>query len=142
SGTYKGNAVSDETTHTVDAVDVRVIKSVDNSTFSQGALARYTLDIATSVYVTAVQGASAPDRIIDTMGDGICPAFPVGTAIFGGGDPVLTIAGIDGAMSIADWNDALHDDYFVSENCVFPTDAEDVPGLVGAELVGISFNPT
>ena len=84
SGTYTGpvqdddealRTTSDSDTERVEAVDLRVLKSVamDNSgnAFSTGTLATYSLDVAVSEYV------DARDIILtDIMPNGLCPAFP------------------------------------------------------------------
>lgn len=82
SGGYAGVTVSDEDTEQVDAVDVRLLKSVDTGSadgwFEQGQTARYTLNIATSEYVSAELGSPVvrPNRLVDDMADGLCPILP------------------------------------------------------------------
>ena len=137
-GTYAGQTTEDETTYTVEAVDVRVLKSVSNSTFTQGELARYTLQFDTSEYVTVTQGG-APDRILDEMGDGICPVFPTGTAQVAGGAE-FTIDGVAQASSAA-WNTAIAG-LNVDPSCAFPSSSADGASLAGAALASIDFNPT
>ncbi len=71
----------DDDTRTVDVLDVRLLKSVDDGHFQQARLARYTLDITTSEYVNAELGEGGsssirPNRLVDDLGDGICPAIP------------------------------------------------------------------
>src|SRR5690606_19827521 len=93
SGSYLGPVApgsdptsSDTAAYPVDAVDVRLLKSVDDSEFRQGELAIYTLTIETSEYTSAELGAGGssdirPNRLVDDLGDGICPAFPSGVAV-------------------------------------------------------------
>ncbi len=161
SGSYAGKKTESSAAHSVDAVDVRLLKSVStkpnpdpanasdwsrNASFTQGQIASYRLNIATSEYVGATQGG-APDRLVDDMADGVCPAFPAGTAITGGGStPKLTQGGIDnpGApMSASDWN-AMLADRGVSSDCSWPsthTPASDLK-LAGATLTSLSYNPS
>ncbi|MGZ0712148.1 LPXTG cell wall anchor domain-containing protein (plasmid) [Coraliomargarita sp. W4R53] len=80
-GTYAGQIVSGTATSVTDtdgeqiqAMDLRILKSVtteDGGNLVTGALATYTLDIATSEYTSA-------DRIeiTDTLSNGLCPALP------------------------------------------------------------------
>lgn len=86
SGTWKGVESSDADDHRVDAVDVRVVKSVrvghgddwaSSASFEQGAIADYRLSLATSEYVSAAQGDS-PNRFTDELDNGLCPVFPTG----------------------------------------------------------------
>lgn len=141
SGNYGDDEVTDTTEYSVDAVDVRVLKTSDTTTFTQGQNARFTLDIATSEYVTAQQGASAPDSLTDVMGDGICPIFPAGTPTVSGG-ATFTIGGSP-AATIADWNTALTGDYGASGDCTFPSAKADATddALTGASLASIDFDP-
>lgn len=144
-GSYAGASVTDEDTEQVDAVDVRLLKSVDTGSpdglFVQGQIARYTLNIATSEYVSAELGAR-PDRLVDDLADGLCPVFPTGTDA-----PRLFLGDPNDAGSLhevdtpEEWNDAL-DAVGVSEDCHFPSTtadpAEDV--LEGATVTGIAFD--
>lgn len=139
SGTYPGVAdpVEDHTAHTVDAVDVRVVKSVDNSTFKQGTVAQFTLDIATSEYVTAEQLENVNNYLHDDMGDGICPAFIAGTTQVTGG-ATFSVDGEPSADADA-WNTTITQaPYDVDADCEFPS----LSGgeLEGAVLAGINFN--
>jgi len=68
SGVFQGTPVGDSTTHTVTAQDLRLVKSVAPTTFSQGQLATYTLNIDASEYVD--QSAL---QITDTIPNGLCP---------------------------------------------------------------------
>jgi fimbrial isopeptide formation D2 family protein/uncharacterized repeat protein (TIGR01451 family) len=67
---------SDDDTAEVFAMDVRVLKSADRTSFVAGESVRYTLDIATSEYTDA-----ASIELIDALGDGLCPIVPTGTGI-------------------------------------------------------------
>ena len=155
SGSYTGlvaaeehRATSDHASLTVDAVDVRVRKSVDDSTFQQGTLARYTLLFETSEYTSAALGADgAPNRVIDDLGDGICPALPAGSATPGvssaGADiPRLVIGdprvagGVGPDLTAADWNDAVG----LGSACAYPS-AEPSASLSGATVDLIAFDP-
>lgn len=86
-GTYQGK---DETTDTSDAngttitaVDLRVVKSVDNAEFTQGGFARYTLKLSTSEYTSAEvpSPGAAPYRLLDDFADGLCPVFPANVPV-------------------------------------------------------------
>lgn len=156
SGTYAGpiapghDPVSTDTAeHTVDAVDVRVLKSVDDSTFEQGQLATYTLDIATSEYTAASLGDGGsedvrPNRLTDDLGDGICPAIPAGGVTPGIGDPRLVIgdprpggAVVEDDMTPAEWTAALGE---LGTDCAYPSGLGGAE-LSGATLSGIAFDP-
>lgn len=68
SGTFQGESVGDSTSHTVTAEDLRLVKSVSPTSFTQGQLATYTLDIDASEYVD-LSGLS----ITDVIPNGMCP---------------------------------------------------------------------
>ena len=154
SGRYDGATVSDDDTESVDAVDVRLLKSVDTGSddglFQQGSTARYTLNIATSEYVSAELGATRPDRLVDDMADGLCPVFPAGVAVTPGvsgagvGIPQLVLGNPNVAvgphLTVAQWNDAL-EDAGVSPDCFFTSPkATAGDALEGATLTGIAFD--
>src|SRR5690606_26227655 len=139
--------------HTIDAVDVRVVKSVDDSTFEQGTHARFTLALAASEYTSAVipGPATRPYRLIDRMEDGICPVFPVGTPVQHTpgnphsspgapvpnlvlGDPLNPAASHFNA--IADWNQALID-HSVASDCEWGAAIDPTYALEGAQIVGL-----
>ncbi|MEV8267546.1 isopeptide-forming domain-containing fimbrial protein [Microbacterium sp. NPDC076911] len=92
-GTYAGQIVSGTATTVTDtdaeqiqAMDLRILKSVttdDGGKLVTGALATYTLDIATSEYTSADQ-----IEITDTLSNGLCPALPEPAA--GTPDPIIT----------------------------------------------------
>ncbi|MEV7692429.1 isopeptide-forming domain-containing fimbrial protein [Microbacterium sp. NPDC089189] len=93
-GTYAGPlaagaavSVSDTDTERIQAMDLRILKSVDTgegsegNEFRTGRLATFTLDLATSEYT------SADDMtVVDTYPNGLCPAIPTGGATLTG-DP-------------------------------------------------------
>lgn len=145
--------VSDEDTETIDAVDVRVLKSVDvdGGGFVQGGTARFTLNIATSEYVSAdLEGAG--DRIFDILSDGMCAIFPADTAVTPGASPhadvpQLVIGPAGGAPAQSDltaeqWNDALGG-YGVGSDCHYPSAKATNPAdaLLGASLSSLGFDP-
>lgn len=94
-GTYTGPlapatapAVSDADTERIQAMDLRILKSVDTHStlgtdvFVTGGLATYTLTLATGEY------ASAGDIVVvDQLANGLCPALPVSSVAYTG-DPV------------------------------------------------------
>src|SRR5690606_29882348 len=107
----------------IDAVDVRIVKTVNGSesgaaSFEQGDIARYGLELATSEYVSAVQGDPTvrPLRVVDDMANGLCPVFGTGTGIWNDTDaPDLYLGGFNPydpdteKVSVGDWNAALED---------------------------------
>jgi len=95
-GTYTGTTppsspvtTSDSDSATIDAMDLRILKSVDThaggggatDTFVTGGLATFTLDLATSEYASA-DGIT----LVDTIPNGLCPALPAGTTYSTSGD--------------------------------------------------------
>ncbi len=120
-GTYQGavlnddpalRAVADHDSEIVDAVDVRVLKSVDSGdTFDTGVLAVYSVQVDVSEYV------DASDIVLtDVIPNGLCPAFPVAA------DGVrLMIAGETVTSEV--WNGAVPGDA-----CTYPSSG------AGAEL--------
>lgn len=98
-GTYVGPlapstpaAASDTDTEQIQAMDLRVLKSVATgagSEFITGGLATYTLNIATSEY-TSAGDPSDPDPIelVDTLDNGLCPALPGPATAALTGDPL------------------------------------------------------
>ncbi len=161
SGTYQGavapgldGVTSDTASETIEAVDVRVIKAVDDAEFQQGRNARYTVTVATSEYTSAVLGTGPssvvrPNRLVDDLADGICPAFPADVAITPGastagvGIPRLVIGdpGTPGSLgpdlTPAEWNAELGP---LGSDCVFPSSSSGTE-LTGATLTGIAFDP-
>lgn len=68
SGAFEGAPVEDSASHSVTAEDLRLVKSVTPTTFTQGELATYTLSIDTSEYV------DLSDLVVtDRIPDGLCP---------------------------------------------------------------------
>lgn len=63
--------VTDETEHTVEAMDLRIVKSVAPETLGAGDVSTWNLNIATSEY-------RYQDNVVvtDTLGDGYCPLGP------------------------------------------------------------------
>lgn len=112
SGTYAGvvrtgsdRAVSDDDTEVVDAMDLRVLKSVNThprgsggTQFNSGNIAEFTLDLATSEYTSA-----ADVELWDIIPNGLCPVLPAGTEILEGPVtvPVLGGAGLSFTASSA-----------------------------------------
>lgn len=155
SGSYAGNTTSTHTSHTVDAVDVRLLKSVDDSEFKQGSFARYTLDLATSEYVGGdlAGPGQRPQRLTDELGNGICPVFPASVPVTPGassqsGLPNLVIGNpkpgnppVTANMTQADWNAALSA-AGVDAVCQFPSPSANTAAenLSGATLTGIAFD--
>ncbi len=82
-GSYDGADTSDWGSHSIEAVDLRVIKSVNDSEFKQGGFARYTLHLATSEYTSAEVPSpnAAPYRLFDDFADGLCPVFPANVEV-------------------------------------------------------------
>lgn len=83
SGSYQGAETYDANSRTIEAVDLRVIKSVNDSEFKQGGFARYTLNLATSEYTSAEvpSPGAAPYRLFDDFADGLCPVFPANVPV-------------------------------------------------------------
>lgn len=164
SGAYGGNTVTDSTSEDIHAVDLRVLKDVDDTTFDQEGIARYTLTFARSEYTTATVPSplDRPYRLVDDLADGLCPVFPgitpvadlsgfvfdgtadpipAGTPNLGLGDP-NDPTNYDRFQTVASWNAALAA-AGVSANCLWGQDpaTTDAPNeLVGAALVGIAFD--
>ncbi|MEN2740501.1 isopeptide-forming domain-containing fimbrial protein [Microbacterium sp. X-17] len=120
-GTYAGPraagasaSVSDTDTETIQAMDLRILKSVDThgtapDSFVTNGLATFTLDLATSEYTSA-----GGMTVTDTIPNGLCPALPSNVPV--SGDP------------------------FPAE-CQFPvTGTGAAPTLTGATADGISFD--
>ncbi|MCW5953084.1 MAG: hypothetical protein KIT69_12580, partial [Propionibacteriaceae bacterium] len=157
SGSYAGATVTDEDTEQVDAVDVRLLKSVDtgsaNGWFEQGQVARYTLNIATSEYTGAELGSPVvrPNRLVDDLADGLCPIFPAnvgvtpGVSEAGSGIPQLVLGNPNSGplgdhLTVEQWNTALAAAK-VSSDCRFPSGkATGTDDLAGATLTGIAFD--
>ena len=150
---YSSSASGDVT---VEAVDVRLVKSVNDSEFKQGGLATYTLSIATSEYVTAQLADAAgpssevrPNRLVDDLADGICPVFPPGVSVTPGastqpdeipnlriGNPAAGIPADKSNLSTVEWNALLG----TASECAFPSATSNAK-LENASLTGIAFDP-
>jgi uncharacterized repeat protein (TIGR01451 family)/fimbrial isopeptide formation D2 family protein len=99
-------AASDSDSETVEAVDVRVAKSVDTGAFASGRVAIYTVTVDASEYTDATAVT-----LTDVIPNGLCPAFPIDAS----GVDLL----IDGAIETAGaWNDRIP-----GEACTFPSTA-------------------
>lgn len=82
SGVYAGavvpstpDAASDSDTERIQAMDLRILKGVETGAgdeFITGALATFTLDLATSEYASADE-----ITLVDVIPNGLCPALPV-----------------------------------------------------------------
>lgn len=95
-GEYQGEPVEHHDSETIDAVDVRILKSVvgndvgETGGFQQGDLVRYRFDLATSEYASAELGDPIDTgdptndrlRLVDDMADGLCPVFAPGTQVW------------------------------------------------------------
>ena len=90
SGTWQGAVSTDSDWETVDAVDVRVLKSVrigdystddtssgwdETASFEKGQIANYRMTLSTSEYVSADMSAST-NYIEDELANGLCPVYP------------------------------------------------------------------
>ena len=64
--------VSDQAEHSVEAVDLRIVKSVTPTSLGSGGISVWTLDIATSEYRYLEDV-----EVTDTLGNGYCPLGPV-----------------------------------------------------------------
>lgn len=127
-GTYQGvvrapatgpadrSATDDDTTQ-VFAMDVRVLKSADRTTFVAGETVRYSLNVATSEYTDA-----ASVQLIDALGDGLCPIVPAGTDIQVGD---FDLPAVDGSSQTR--TGVATDDY--PAGCEPDPTAPPVPGL-------------
>ncbi len=142
--------------HTVEAVDVRLLKDVDNSQFTQGGLATYSLTVSTSEYVTAELAENAgpssnvrPNRLVDDLADGICPVFPPTVPVTPGastqpdeipnlriGNPNAGIPAGDSNLTAAEWSSRLG----AASTCKYPSDAAGA-ALSGATLTGVAYDP-
>lgn len=88
---------SDHDRVSVEAVDLRVVKTVDEGDFVTGALRTYTLNVATSEY-TSASGIT----LTDSIANGLCPAFPAQTTPY---SPTLLLDGTP--VSQEAWNAAV-----------------------------------
>ncbi|MFC9984962.1 isopeptide-forming domain-containing fimbrial protein [Microbacterium keratanolyticum] len=135
-GTYTGavtdealRATSDRDTESVDAVDLRVIKSVatdgHGDAFATGTLATYTLSVGVSEYVNA-----SNITLTDVIPNGLCPAFPVQST-----PPTLLM---DGSVVTAGvWNTTITP----GSRCNYPS-TEPGSTLTGATVTSIEYSST
>lgn len=79
-GRYLGNVkdeasrlVDVEDSHSVQVLDLSILKSGDSGVFQEGVVRAYTLTVRTSEYVSA-----AGITVTDTLPDGLCPVIPEG----------------------------------------------------------------
>ncbi len=131
-GVYSGPVVEDpadrsafdHTTETVEAVDLRVQKSVNPNDFITGDYATYTLQLDTSEYTS-----SAGISLTDDVANGVCPAIPTQAT-----PPVLTINGVP--TDAATWNGDVRSGG--TAGCAYPNDNRT---LSGARVTAIDFAP-
>ena len=119
---------SDSDTESVEAVDLHVIKSVEEDAFTAGALADYALQVRASEYVDAQNV-----RLTDVIPNGLCPAFPAQSQ-----QPQLTIKTGDTVQSYSDaaeWSE----DVVPSSACDYPN-AETGATVDNAAVESIEFN--
>jgi large repetitive protein len=136
-GTYAGGvtspadrASSDSDTEQIDAIDLRVIKTVNPDAFQTGALALYSLALRTSEYTSA-----RDITLTDHIANGLCPAFPEPAP----GQPVaeLLLDGVPASQSA--WNDAVSP--APSLSCDYPADPSvGPPSLDGATVRSIDYD--
>lgn len=98
SGQYRGvvrqgadRAVSDFDTETVEAVDVHVIKSVNDTEFLTNGTVVYTLQLRASEYTSA-----SDIRLVDIVDDAVCPILPVDANVIASGTTTPPIPVMDG----------------------------------------------
>jgi len=167
-GTYTGTApasgpvaASDSDSEVIDAMDLRVLKSVNthagsgaSDTFVTGGLATFTLQLDTGEYTTA-----GGMTLVDTIPNGLCPALPadayagVDTSgfpsdcrpAFTGGSvaPVLSGATVDGiaydpatgeftlTLTVAPDAIAAEDEALVQYTALMRAQYQDTPSLKG-----------
>lgn len=122
-------AAEDVDTEQVDAVDLRVIKSVETDStgnaFTTGTLATYTLSIGVSEYVDAT-GIT----LTDVIPNGLCPAFPAQAT-----PPTLRIDGT--VIPQSTWNDTVAP----GSSCAWPSN-ESGATLTGATVTSIDYSST
>ncbi|KQR37260.1 isopeptide-forming domain-containing fimbrial protein [Microbacterium sp. Leaf159] len=134
-GTYQGpvlnddeklRAAHDDDDEIIEAVDVRVLKGVDDGkAFTTGSLATYSVQVDVSEYVDA-RGIV----LTDVIANGLCPAFP------GSPDGVSLMIG-DLEVSQQTWNAEVPGDA-----CNFPTEASGAVLSPELHLASIRYTPT
>lgn len=133
-GTYQGpvlndddalRAAHDDDDEIIEAVDVRVLKSVDDGkAFTTGSVATYSVQVDVSEYVDA-RGIV----LTDVIANGLCPAFP------GSPDGVALMIG-DLEVSQQTWNAQVPGDA-----CSFPTEANGAVLSPELHLASIRYTP-
>ncbi|GAA1246824.1 fimbrial isopeptide formation D2 family protein/uncharacterized repeat protein (TIGR01451 family)/LPXTG-motif cell wall-anchored protein [Microbacterium phyllosphaerae] len=133
-GTYQGpvlnddedlRAARDDDDEIIEAVDVRVLKSVDDGkAFTTGSIATYSVQVDVSEYVDA-RGIV----LTDVIANGLCPAFP------GSPDGVALMIG-DLEVSQQIWNAQVPGDA-----CSFPTEANGAVLSPELHLASIRYTP-
>lgn len=164
SGSYDDEPVSDRDSETITAVDVRIVKTMNDGepgavgSFEQGNLVKYTLSLATSEYVAATipNPDERPLRIVDDMANGLCPVFPQGTNIWGDEGPEFFLGAYNAEtetapthVTAAEWNDALVS-AGVDNECAWNINTGASNGADGetrelsddGALISIAFSPT
>lgn len=156
----KRTNTSDANGTTIKAVDLRVVKSVNDSEFKQGGFARYTLKLSTSEYTSAEvpSPGAAPYRLLDDFADGLCPVFPANVPIAHDANnpqssekapvPNLVLgkpnsAGAQPFQTAAAWNKALADaglDTSCDWNPSASNTQPDTTQLAGAKLSTLGFD--
>lgn len=116
-------AASDVDTETIEAVDVRVVKEVDQNTFATGVLATYKLHLATSEYTSA-----SFIELTDEIANGLCPAIPLQATT-----PEFRIGGV--ATDETTWEAA------VGTECAYPYSGTGTAVMSGATITAVDFAP-
>ncbi|KNY06069.1 isopeptide-forming domain-containing fimbrial protein [Microbacterium sp. GCS4] len=133
-GTYQGpvldgdpalRAARDDDDEVIEAVDVRVVKSVETGgLFDAGVVAAYSVRVDVSEYVDASHIV-----LTDVIPNGLCPAFP------GSGSDVALRIG-DRSVTGAEWNAEIPGDA-----CNFPTEARGAELSDGLTLTSMTYAP-
>ncbi|WP_449408919.1 isopeptide-forming domain-containing fimbrial protein [Microbacterium maritypicum] len=133
-GTYQGVVLDGDPVHrdarddddeVIEAVDVRVVKSVEaGAMFDTGSVATYSVRVDVSEYVDA-----SHVLLTDVIPNGLCPAFP------GSGAAVALKVG-DRAVSAEEWNSQVPGDA-----CNFPTEAQGAQLSDGLTLTSMTYAP-
>lgn len=132
-GTYQGpvfandeslRASSDRDDEEIEAVDVRVLKSVDSSAiFTTGSVATYSVQVDVSEYVDA-----SSIRLTDVIPNGLCPAFPAQQTA-----PKLTFNGTPATQQ--EWNSEI-----VGEACNYPATVDGAVLSPDLTIVSMDYN--
>lgn len=129
SGEYQGEVAdgasserSDSSTEVIDAVDLRILKDVDPTTYEYNEFATFSLNLATSEYIRAT------DLVItDELDNGLCPALPEGAD----GDITFEVDGE--VVEQEQWNEE------VGDVCEVPTSGGGA--VENATVTGLLFEP-